>query len=109
MKFTDFLVASPGAITGKAIVMEKSADRKKMEPHAILVLKKSEPSFAECVMEASGLICETGGRLTHICVVAMEMGIPCVVQLERATEYIKDGDFISLNTHQNEINITKKD
>ncbi len=99
------IIASPGVVKGTAVVMTSPDDITKMSAGAILVLKKSDPSYAECVMKASALICETGGKLTHICVVALEMGIPAIVQVEEATRQVHTGDTIYLNTYDKKIEI----
>jgi pyruvate,water dikinase len=49
------------------------------------------------LMKASGLVCEKGGRLSHICTVAMEMGIPCVTKVKDATKFIKSGQTVSID------------
>lgn len=43
------------------------------------------------------MICENGGRLSHICTIAMEMGIPCITQATRAMEIILDGQTVFLD------------
>lgn len=47
--------------------------------------------------ECFGSDCENGGRLSHICTIAMEMGIPCITQATRAMEIILDGQTVFLD------------
>ncbi len=62
------IIASPGVVKGTAVVMTSPDDITKMSAGAILVLKKSDPSYAECVMKASALILlKQGGNLSHMC------------------------------------------
>lgn len=64
------------------------------------MVTNSNPAFAIGVMNASGLICEGGGTLTHICIVAREMGIPCLTSVKKATEIFKENMSITLDASQ---------
>ncbi len=66
----------------------------------ILVLPGSDPRYAVEVMSAAGLIVERGGRLAHICIVALEMGIPCITQAEDAMKILKSGQSILLDAEE---------
>jgi len=88
---------SPGFVTGPVRVVQRATDVEKVQSGDIMVVKNSNPAFAVGVMNSAGLICEVGGMLTHICIVCMEMGIPCVTQAEGATEVLEDDMIITLN------------
>jgi pyruvate,water dikinase len=45
----------------------------------------------------AGVIVETGGPLAHATLVSREYGIPCVTNVNRATERIPDGAMITLD------------
>ncbi len=93
----------PGFVKGKARVVINVEELESVEPGEIVVIPESNPMYALAVMKASGLICENGGRLSHICVVAMEMGIPCITGVREATKQIVSGQYITLNSEQAEI------
>ena len=78
----------PGVVRGEAKVLR---------PGKIIVIPHSSPLYAVALMSASGVICENGGRLSHICTIAMEMGIPCITQATRAMEIILDGQTVFLD------------
>lgn len=63
----------------------------------ILVLHSSDPTFVLCVMQAGGVIMERGGRLAHLCVIALEMGIPCITAVENAMEILADGQQVMMD------------
>ena len=90
----------PGFVTGPVKIVRQTNDVEKVQEGDIMVVKNSNPAFAVGVMTSAGLICEVGGMLTHICIVSMEMGIPCLTQAERATEILKDGMMVTLNAAQ---------
>ena len=78
------LPVSGGTVTGKVRVITNFSQVGQVEEGEILVLPKSHPAYAVGVMKAGGLICEEGGVLAHICVVALEMGIPCITRAGRS-------------------------
>ena len=44
-----------------------------------------------------GVIIETGGILAHATLVSREYGIPCVMNVNRATEKITDGQRVTID------------
>jgi phosphohistidine swiveling domain-containing protein len=90
-------VVSPGQITGPVKIVKNSADVKKIGPGDIMVVSQSSPAFAIGVMNASGLVCEKGGIMTHICIVAKELGIPCLTQVKDAVELLQENSIITLD------------
>lgn len=66
----------------------------------ILLLESSDPGYAVEVMKAGGVILERGGRLAHLCIIALEMGIPCITQAERAMELLKNREKIVLDASE---------
>jgi pyruvate,water dikinase len=90
-------VVSPGQVTGPVKVVKNSADVKKIGPGDIMAVSQSSPAFAIGVMNASGLICEKGGIMTHICIVAKELGIPCLTQVKDAVELLQENSIITLD------------
>lgn len=81
-----------GGITKSNIsVIKNPEDIDKMVAGNILVLPTSDPFYALAVFKATGLICENGGLLSHICVVALEMGIPCITQAVGISEFVENG------------------
>ncbi|OAD24141.1 PEP-utilizing enzyme, mobile region domain protein [Candidatus Thiomargarita nelsonii] len=88
---------SPGLVTGSVKIVKNSTDINKIKSGDIMVVRNSSPAFAVGVMNSSGLICEGGGMLTHVCIVSMEMGIPCIADAERATKLLEENMIITLD------------
>jgi pyruvate,water dikinase len=65
-----------------------------------MVVPNNNPGYAVGVMRAGGLICEEGGIISHICTVALEMGIPCITQAKQAVELLKTKEKITLNANE---------
>ena len=90
-------IVSRGVVTGNVRVVTDPRDAVSVLPGEILVVPRSHPEFALGVMRASGLICESGGVICHICTVALELGIPCVTEVEGATAILRGASTITLD------------
>ena len=88
---------SPGLATGRARLLTGAADAAAVRDGEIAVVRDSNPIFAVGVMRSAGLVCERGGAFSHICIVAMEMGIPCIVGAADACRLLKDGSTVTLD------------
>jgi len=94
---------SPGLVSSTARVIYNMSDLEKVKYGDILVLPNSDPIYAIYVMRAAGTICENGGRLSHLCIVSLEMGIPCITNAKNARELIKDGENIMLDSSEGKV------
>lgn len=103
MKKLEGLGVNLGYTYGKCRVINSVEDLNAMEYKDILVLPNSDPAYALGVLQAGGIICEAGGKLSHICIVAMEMGIPCVTQVKNAREILSNVEFVSIDAQKGEI------
>ncbi|MCP4153823.1 MAG: hypothetical protein GY757_39215 [bacterium] len=99
-KVLEGLTVSGGSVSGKVRVVTNLREGFQVEEGEILVLPKSHPGYAVGVMKAGGLICEQGGVLAHICVVALEMGIPCITQAANAIEIMKTKERVRLDADE---------
>jgi pyruvate,water dikinase len=89
--------ASIGIARGAARVMNGPADFWKLNPGDVIVAPSSNPSWVPLFTIASGVLCNTGGILSHAAVVAREIGVPAVVGLGDATTRIPDGAIVELD------------
>ena len=99
----DGVSVSPGYLRGVCRVLESEDDIVNVEPGDIVVLPYSHPMFTLALFKAGAVICENGGKLSHICIVAMEMGIPCITKVTNATKLLKSGQDVLVNTSNREI------
>ena len=98
------LCVCPGCVVGKVHLFSNERTQENTD-NEILILKYSEPTYAIELMQASGVICENGGRLSHICTIAMEMGIPCITQVENITKEVSEGMYVSLDATNGKVYI----
>ena len=88
---------SSGVVYGKARIISEGHLPGNIDKGDILVLPRSHPVYAAYVMAAGGVICEVGGRLAHICIISLEMGVPCITQVNGATKILTEGQAVKLD------------
>jgi pyruvate,water dikinase len=86
-----------GTVTGPVRVITEPRDAVSVQPGEILVVPTSHPEYALGVMQAAGLVCEEGGIICHLCIVAAELGIPCVTDVRNATTVLTTARRITLD------------
>ena len=91
------LPASPGVAIGKVKVILNPKELYKLRKGDILVTKVTNPDFVPAFKKVSGIITSEGGLTSHASIVSREMGIPCVVGAENATEKLRNGMLITLD------------
>ncbi len=85
-----------GVVTAKVRVIEDPRVEA-LEPGEILVARHTDPGWIAVFANAAGVIAERGSLLSHSAIVAREMGVPCVVGLKGATQWLKSGDIVRLD------------
>lgn len=63
----------------------------------ILVASHTDPGWIAHFTNAAAIVVERGSPLSHSAIVARELGIPCVVALKSAMEWIADGETIEVD------------
>ena len=86
-----------GVVTGLVRVVTDPSAVTDVLPGEILVVPGSHPEYAIGLMQASGLICECGGVISHVCTVALELGIPCITEVAKATKLLKTSMRVTLD------------
>jgi pyruvate,water dikinase len=89
--------ASSGIVTGRVHVMLSSAEVGDLRPGEILVVRTSDVGWTPLFCIAGAVVTELGGPLSHAAVVARELGVPVVVNLEGATLAFKTGDLVRVD------------
>ena len=91
-------------VIGKAVIA-RSADEanKKAEEGCVLVTKTTDKDYLPAIEKASALVVENGGLTSHAAVVGISMGIPVVVGAENATDAIKEGETVTVDSRRGSI------
>jgi pyruvate,water dikinase len=87
---------SAGTVEGIARVI-LDPQRQLLSPGEILVAPFTDPGWTPLFINASGLVMEVGGLMTHGSVIAREYGIPAVVAVIDATKKLTSGQRIRVN------------
>jgi pyruvate,water dikinase len=91
------LAASPGIVSGVVKIVHTMEDLSKIKNGDILVTKMTNPDMVVAMQRCSGIVTDEGGTTAHAAIVSREMGIPCVVGTDKATQILKDGMIITVD------------
>ena len=90
---------SSGRVTGRVRLV--NYDVLDVSSDEILVCDMTTPDYFVLMQKCAGIITNVGGMLSHAAIVSRELGKPCVVGTERATEFLKDGDLVEIDADNN--------
>ncbi len=86
-------------VTGRARVLTaENISSAALQPGDILVTTMTTPDFLPFMQRAAAIVTDLGGILSHAAIVCRELGIPVVTGTMNATQRIKDGELIEVNT-----------
>ncbi len=91
------LAASPGIAIGTVKIINQLSDLVKMQKGDVLVARMTNPDFVPYMKIASAIVTDEGGRTSHASIVSRELGVPCIVGTERATQVLSDGQRITVD------------
>ncbi len=89
-------------------VLNSSKECKKIKEGEILVATMTTPDYVPAMNRALGFITDEGGITCHAAIVSRELGKPCIIGTKTASQILKDGDLIEINTNTGIIKIIKK-
>ncbi|WP_246941283.1 phosphoenolpyruvate synthase [Bacillus pinisoli] len=85
------LAASPGIARGKVRLIHHISEFAKVQEGDILVTIMTNPDMIPAMKRAAAVVTDEGGRTCHAAIVSRELGIPCIVGSNHATEILEDG------------------
>jgi len=88
---------SSGSVTAPACVLFGPEDFAKMKPGDVLIAVTTTPAWTPLFAQASAVITDIGGPLSHSSIVAREYGIPAVMAVRGATRTIQSGQTITVD------------
>ncbi len=89
--------ASSGVVEGLARVLLSASQMSELLPGEILVVHTTDVGWTPLFCIAAGVVTELGGPLSHAAVVARELAVPSVVNVDGVTRALKTGDRIRLD------------
>jgi len=87
---------------GKARVILDVKEIANFKEGEVLVTTMTDPDWEPIMKKASAIVTDRGGRTCHAAIVSRELGIPCIVGTEKATQLIKTGDEVTVDCSQGE-------
>ncbi len=68
----------------------------------ILVTSMTDPAWEPIMKRASAIVTDRGGRTCHSAIISRELGLPCIVGAENATELLKSGTEVTVSCAEGE-------
>lgn len=94
------VVVHAGVGSGVVSQVQSDADMNRFPEDAVLVTKYTAPWLARIVPRAAAIVAERGSAAGHLATLAREFRIPTLVGVERATEILKKGLKVTVDTKQ---------
>lgn len=89
-----------GSISGRARVAHSGLEVTNFNPGEILVVPKTSADFVEAIRRSGGIITEDDSLTGHAAVIGLRLGVPVIVGVKNATEIIRDGTILTLDTRR---------
>lgn len=99
------IAASPGWVEGTVKVVTQLQEIGDVPDSLVLVVPYTDAGWAPLLAQASGLVAEVGGRLSHGAIVAREYGIPAVMNIADATHSLHDGQRVRIDGEKGTVEI----
>ena len=93
------LAVSSGVVRGKVRVVDSIDNLGQINENEILVTKSLDIGWAPVFPLVKGLITEIGGVLSHASIIARELGVPAIVNIEEATSLLVTGEEVVLDAN----------
>jgi pyruvate,water dikinase len=97
-----------GISTGVARLIESAKDSYKLNSREVLVTDLTNPDWDPIMKKAAAIITNKGGRTSHAAIIAREMGTVAIVGASGATEKIREGEQITIDTSQGKKGVVYK-
>ena len=95
----------PGKVVGEAKVLNAPVD----VDGSVLVAYRTDPGWIAALPSASALLVERGSPLTHVAIVARELGVPTVVQIKDLTAAVRTGMLLDVDGSDGTVTILAED
>jgi pyruvate, water dikinase len=88
--------ASAGVASGRVKIIKNPEELNKIVKGDILVARMTSPDYVPAMQKAIAIVTSEGGMTSHAAIVSRELGVPCIVGTEHATEVLKDGQTVTV-------------
>ena len=94
------MVSQGPIVKARVKIIHSPREVNKIRLGEILVAPMTSPDFIVAMKKASAIITDTGGMTSHAAIVSRELGISCIVGTKIATQILKDGDRVEVDTNK---------
>ncbi len=101
-------IVSIGIAEGKVRAIQDSFENMDLNGE-LLIISRDKPDCIVLFSSISGLLIENANLLSHTVIIAREMGLPCIINIQGLTDKIKTGMKIRLNGNLGLIKILSND
>ena len=88
--------------TGQAQIVNDVHDMKKFRKGNVLITDMTDPDWEPIMKIAAGIVTNRGGRTCHAAIISRELGIPCIVGTNVATQKIRNKQKITVSCAEGE-------
>ncbi len=95
-------------IRGRVKVINNVNNLPEFKSGYILVTPMTRPQFNHFFKKSKAIITDEGGTLCHAAILGREFKIPCIIGTKIATQVLKDGDLVEMDTNKGVVRILKR-
>lgn len=100
--------ACQGYAKGEAKIILSTDDFDNINEGDILVTGMTRPEFVPVMKKAAAIVTNEGGITCHAAIVSRELGKPCIIGTQNATQLIKNGDLVEVRANHGTVRILNK-
>ena len=89
--------ASAGVYSGPVKMVHNPSELGRVIKGDVLVTTMTTPDMVPAMQKAGAIVTDEGGMTCHAAIVSREMGTPCIVGTEHATEVLKEGEIVTVH------------
>ena len=103
------LGVSAGVASGPAVVLHDPSEARGLDAGYVLVCPSTDPGWTPLFLNASALVMERGGMLSHGAVVAREYGLPAVANISQAMLRIQEGQMVRVDGFRGVVTLNQEE
>ncbi|MBI4143641.1 phosphoenolpyruvate synthase [Candidatus Woesearchaeota archaeon] len=88
---------------GRVHVIKDVRDIARFVAGEILVTEMTDPDWVPIMRVAKAIVTNRGGRTSHAAIVSRELGLPCIVGTNNATDVLRNGQVVTVSCAEGEL------
>lgn len=105
-RFPAAATLSPGIGSGPVVRIDSTRLPREVQPGSVIVTESIDPAMTPLLLQASGVIVERGGLLSHGAIVARQLGLPVLLcEPDAGSASLQDQQHVELDTEQKQVRV----